>query len=237
MFTENVKRGRGRPRGESAQGAAARQHLYETAVRLITTRGYHATTLRDIAREADVSVGLLYRYFPSKQSVIVALYDQLSQEFVTHATAAMSSGKWRDRFLVALRGSLEVLQPHRATLGALIPVLVGDPDDGVFGERMAFSRARVQRVFEEAVTAASDSPSPALAGALGRLLYLFHLGVLLWWLLDKSPRQRATHGLTALVAQMLPSAALALRLPAMKRFITGVDGLVRSGLSGVPAEA
>ena len=36
-----------------------------------------------------------------------------------------------------------------------------------------------------------------LAAALGRLLYLVHLAVLLWWLLDKSPRQRATTGLAA----------------------------------------
>ena len=65
MFTEKATRRRGRPAGPTAQGVAARARLYETAIRMIAKRGYEATTLRDIAAEAGVSVGLLYRYFPS----------------------------------------------------------------------------------------------------------------------------------------------------------------------------
>ena len=237
MFTENVKpRGRGRPAGQSARGMAARDHLYETAIRLISERGYEATTLRDIAREADVSVGLLYRYFPSKQAVITALYDELSKDFVGE-TAAMKDGRWRERFLFALETSLRALQPHRTTLRALIPVLIGDPDDGVFAAGTAFSRLRVQQVFEDAVTRSSDPPKPPLAAALGRLLYLVHLAVLLWWLLDKTPEQRATGGLVALTRQLLPSAAFALGLPPIRRFVVQMDGLIRDGLFGSPAAA
>src|SRR5690349_16352458 len=186
MFTKNVKpRKRGRPAGPTAQGTAARDRLYATATQLIAARGYEATTLRDIAREADVSVGLLYRYFPSKQAVVLALYDQLSTEFARQAEK-MPAGKWRDRFLFALSTSLDVLKPHKMALRALTPVLVGDPEEGIFAASTAFSRQRVQRVFEEAVTQATDAPKPPLAGAVGRLLYLIHLAVLLWWLLDKT---------------------------------------------------
>jgi len=237
VFTENVKpRKRGRPPGESAQGAATRQQLYDTAIQLIAQRGYEATTLRDIASEAGVSVGLLYRYFPSKQSVIVALYDQLSAAFATEA-AAMTPGAWRDRFLFALRTSLRVLAPHRTSLAALIPVLVGDPDEGVFAPATAAARRRVQAVFEQAATGASDAPKAPLASALGRLLYLMHLGVLLWWLLDKTPKQRTTDALVALTGQILPSASIALRLPPLRRAVIALDGLVREGLFGEPAAA
>jgi AcrR family transcriptional regulator len=237
VFTENVKpRKRGRPPGESAQGAATRQQLYDTAIQLIAQRGYEATTLRDIASEAGVSVGLLYRYFPSKQSVIVALYDQLSAAFATEA-AAMTPGAWRDRFLFALRTSLRVLAPHRTSLAALIPVLVGDPDEGVFAPATAAARRRVQAVFEQAATGARDAPKAPLASALGRLLYLMHLGVLLWWLLDKTPKQRTTDALVALTGQILPSASIALRLPPLRRAVIALDGLVRQGLFGEPAAA
>jgi AcrR family transcriptional regulator len=237
VFTENVKpRKRGRPPGESAQGAATRQQLYDTAIQLIAQRGYGATTLRDIASEAGVSVGLLYRYFPSKQSVIVALYDQLSAAFATEA-AAMTPGAWRDRFLFALRTSLRVLAPHRTSLAALIPVLVGDPDEGVFAPATAAARRRVQAVFEQAATGASDAPKAPLASALGRLLYLMHLAVLLWWLLDKTPKQRTTDALVALTGQILPSASIALRLPPIRRAVIALDGLVREGLFGEPAAA
>jgi AcrR family transcriptional regulator len=234
MFTQNVKpRKRGRPPGQTPQGAAARDRLYATAVRLIASRGYEATTLRDIAKEAGVSVGLLYRYFPGKQAIVIALYDELSTEYARKA-AEMPPGRWRERFVFALNTSLHVLKPHQVALRALTPVLVGDPEEGIFAASTAFSRLRVQRVFEEAVTEATDAPKRPLAEALGRLLYLVHLAVLLWWLLDKSPRQRATAALVSLTRQLLPSAALTLRVPPVRRFVISVDELIREALFGNP---
>jgi AcrR family transcriptional regulator len=237
MFTENVKpRQRGRPRGQTGRGAAARDRLYATAIDMIGERGYEATTMRDIAGAAGVSVGLLYRYFPSKQAVIIALYDELSTDYERRA-AGTRPGTWRTRFIHALEISLDVLTPHRVALRALIPVLVGDRDDGVFAERTAFSRLRVQRVFEDAAAGATDAPKAPLAEALGRLLYLVHLAVLLWWLLDKTPKQRATTTLVSLIRQLLPSAGLALRLPPIRRFVTSFDELIREALFGAAATA
>ncbi len=234
MFTQNVKTGkRGRPPGPTAQGAAARERLYATAMQLIAARGYEATTLRDIAQQAGVSVGLLYRYFPGKQAVVIALYDELSSEFARQV-ADMPPGRWRDRFVFALKTSLAVLEPHRVALRALTPILVGDPEEGIFSASTAFSRLRVQQVFEHAVTEASDAPKGALSEALGRLLYLVHLAVLLWWLLDKSTHQRATRTLVSLTQQLLPTAALALRVPAVRKYLMSVDELVRDGLFGSP---
>jgi AcrR family transcriptional regulator len=237
MFTENVKqRKRGRPTGPTAQGTAARDRLYAIATQLIAARGYEATTLRDIAKKAGVSVGLLYRYFPSKQAVVIALYDELSSEYARQA-ADMPAGRWRDRFLFALKTSLHVLEPHQMALRALTPVMVGDPEEGIFSASTAFSRLRVQRVFEQVVTESSDAPKQPLAEALGRLLYLVHLAVLLWWLLDKSSNQRATAALVSLTQQLLPSAALTLRVPPVRKFVISVDELVREALFGNPVSA
>lgn len=230
MFTINSKpRKRGRPKGETAQGAAARERLYQIAIRMMAKRGFESTTLRDVATEAGVSVGLLYRYFPNKRAVIIALYDELSADFVAEA-ANMPDGRWRDRFVFALKASLKALDPHRVALKGLIPVLVGDPEEGVFSERTAFSRIRVQRVFEDAVVGSSDAPGGALAQAIGRLLYMAHLAVLLWWLLDKSAKQRATSALVSLTGQILPSAGIALRLPPVRRFVLSMDGLIKEAL-------
>jgi AcrR family transcriptional regulator len=203
---------------------------------LIAERGYEATTLRDIAREANVSLGLLYRYFPGKQAVVLALYDHLSADY-ERAAAAMPRGRWRDRFLFALNTSIEVLKPHRVALRALTPVLVGDPQEGIFSAATAFSRVRVQGTFERAISGAADAPSSPLAGALGRLLYLVHLLVLLWWLLDRSAQQRATTGLVSLTRQLLPSATLALRLPLVRKLVLSFDELNRDALLGGLATA
>src|SRR4051794_38498978 len=175
-------RPRGRPRGITARGADTRRRLYEAALRLMAAGGWQATTLRDVAREAGVSVGLLYRYFPSKRAVVMALYDQLSAEFAERA-ASLPRGSWASRFVVALETSLAVLGPHRSVLAGFVPVLFGGADEGLFAPATAFSRRRVQGVFERAVLAARDAPSPPLAAAMGRLLYLLQLAVLLWWLL------------------------------------------------------
>jgi AcrR family transcriptional regulator len=225
------KRGRGRPPGRTARGEQTRQRLYQVAISRIATRGWHATTLREIASEAGVSVGLLYRYFPSKRAVVLALYDELSAEYAARA-ASLPRGRWRDRFVFALRTSLDVLEPHRNTLSALVPVLVGDADEGLFAPRTAFSRLRVQSVFVQAVVGATDPPRGHVAPALGRLLYLVHLAVLLWWLLDKSPGQRATYALVRLLERALRMAAPVLRMPGVSGLVTAADALVQDALFG-----
>jgi AcrR family transcriptional regulator len=239
VFTDKVNapeipRGRGRPPGRTPQGQETRQLLFDIAIKLMAERGYTATTLRDVASEAGVSPGLLYRYFPSKQSVVLALYDDLSARYAA-AAAQMPRGRWRDRFLFALRTSLDVLKPHRRTLSALVPVLVGDSDHGLFSASTTFSRVRVQQAFQDAVIGATDAPHREIAAALGRLLYLLHLGVLLWWLLDKSPGQRATRGLVALIEQTMPSAVLALRFRPVARLLRTGDALFGEALFDGPA--
>jgi AcrR family transcriptional regulator len=230
MFIENSNpRKRGRPQGRTSEGDATRRRLYETAIGLIDERGYDAATLREVAARAGVSPGLLYRYFPSKRSVVLALYDQLSDEFAVRAEA-MPDGRWRERFIYALELSLGVLGPHRVTLRALAPVMVGDADEGVFATSTAFSRLRVHAVFQRAVAQATDAPKGPLGVAIGRLLYLLHLAVILWWLLDRSPGQRATRALVGLFRQVLPSATLALRLRVVKGFVQSADALFEEAL-------
>jgi AcrR family transcriptional regulator len=222
---------RGRPPGRTAAGEQARQHLYSVALEQIAKNGYGSTTLREIAKVAGVSPGLLYRYFPSKGAVVVALYDELSTAYA-EAARAMAPGPWTDRALFALQTSLSTLAPHRRTLAALVPVLVGDPEEGLFAERTASSRYRVQPVFVEAVVGAQDAPAPEVARALGRLLYLGHLGVLLWWVLDRSPEQRATTGLLRLIGQVRGLLSFALQLPGMALVLTQADELARDALLG-----
>jgi len=238
MFTKNSKsaengpdrpRKRGRPPGTTALGETTRQKLYLTAIGLIAERGYAQTTLRDVADAAGVSVGLLYRYFPNKRAVMLALYDELSLEQRARANE-MPHGAWRDRFLFTLETSLSVLQPHRRTLSALIPVMISTEPDGLFGSATAFSRHRVQGVFQDAVVGAKDAPRGELAAALGRLLYLMHLAVILWWLLDRSPNQRATTALVALTKQTLPMVSLALKIKRVGAVVLSGDKLFADAL-------
>jgi AcrR family transcriptional regulator len=185
--------------------------------------------MRDVAKSAGVSAGLLYRYFPSKRAVVLALYETLSDEYAARA-ATMRPGKWRERFLFALQTSLDVLQPHRSTLRALTATLIGDEHEGVFAPGGAECRIRVARVFHTAVEGASDAPSATLVAPLGRILYLAHMGVILWWLLDKTPGQRATTAMVGLLRGALPSLALALRVGPARGLVRSFDELFREAL-------
>jgi AcrR family transcriptional regulator len=232
MFTEKASSDvprRGRPSGTTEQGFAARRRLYETAIELIGSNGYDATTMRDVAKAAGVSAGLLYKYFPSKLAVVLEFYEELSLEYASRA-ASIKSGKWSDRFGFAMRTCLEVLAPHRRALEALAPILVSDPHEGLFALATARSRVRVEGVFAGVVWGSTDAPGGKVSDALGRLLYLLHLAVILWWLLDKSSNQRATHAVVALIGRMLGAFRVALMLPQVRGFVTTADNLVREGL-------
>lgn len=240
MFTKNSKRQtdiapaparrkRGRPPGPTAQGEETRQRLYETALALMAERGFEAATLRDVASRAGVSPGLLYRYFPSKRAVVLALYDDLSAQCVARA-GEMPAGSWRDRFAFTLDLSLGVLRPHRKALASLIPVLVSNGEDGLFSPSVAFSRERVLGLFRSAVEGAKDAPRGEVATALGRLLYLAHLAVLLWWLLDRSASQRATAGLVKLIQRALPALSWGLKLKAVREVVLTGDRLFEEAM-------
>lgn len=222
---------RGRPKGRSAQGLEMQERLYSIALKSFEKKGFAATTLRDIASEAGVTAGLLYKYFPSKEAIILNLYNELSMKYASDAEK-MLPGLWRMRFLFALRTSLKVLGPHRQVLKLLTPILVGDESQGLFSAETAFSRARVESVFASAISGASDALPAEDAKSLGRVLYVVHLAVILWWLLDKSPNQRATQSLVSSLEKTLPFAALSLKVGKARKAIRFIEQLCTEGLFG-----
>jgi AcrR family transcriptional regulator len=56
-----------------------RSRILDAAQRVMHNHGYRATTMPAIAAEADVSVGLLYRYFESKEELHLAMCEAITQ--------------------------------------------------------------------------------------------------------------------------------------------------------------
>jgi AcrR family transcriptional regulator len=54
---------------------ATREQILQTALSLFCDRGYYATSIEEIAKQAQISKGLLYHYFRSKAEVLAALVD------------------------------------------------------------------------------------------------------------------------------------------------------------------
>lgn len=53
--------------------------VIEAAIRLFARRGYEQTMVQDIAGEAGVSVGTVYRYFASKEHVLEAIHERFHE--------------------------------------------------------------------------------------------------------------------------------------------------------------
>jgi AcrR family transcriptional regulator len=56
--------------------AARRDQIIAAAAECFARSGYHATTMADIAEAAGVSKGTPYLYFPSKEALFIALYEE-----------------------------------------------------------------------------------------------------------------------------------------------------------------
>lgn len=78
------------PRATAAHAAEMRQRILDGAHRAMLAGGYRGTTMPAIAAEADVSVGLLYRYFASKEELYLAMCEAVTQSQLDELAVQMS---------------------------------------------------------------------------------------------------------------------------------------------------
>lgn len=79
-----------------AMRAESRRAILAAAVRLFARRGYAGGSIRALATEAKISLGLLYNYFPSKQAVLEALMAESFAEVQATFTVAERGRSARD---------------------------------------------------------------------------------------------------------------------------------------------
>jgi AcrR family transcriptional regulator len=69
-----------RPGLRERKKAKTRGSIQAHALRLFAKQGYHATTVEQIADAAEVSPSTFFRYFPTKEDVV--LYDQFDPQLI-----------------------------------------------------------------------------------------------------------------------------------------------------------
>ncbi|HKF77175.1 MAG TPA: TetR family transcriptional regulator [Candidatus Dormibacteraeota bacterium] len=94
------------PRLAVEEKEARRRHILSSALRCFARRGYHATTVEDIAAEAGVSKGAPYVYFDSKEALFQQLYDSWDCGLAARIDAAIAGIGDRAR---SPRGVLEAV--------------------------------------------------------------------------------------------------------------------------------
>jgi AcrR family transcriptional regulator len=71
--------------------ARTRVELIDTAERLFTRHGFHATGVADVATEAGYTTGAVYSNFASKEDLFFAVYKRRAEAAVRHADRAFAA--------------------------------------------------------------------------------------------------------------------------------------------------
>ncbi|TMD92553.1 MAG: TetR/AcrR family transcriptional regulator [Chloroflexi bacterium] len=198
-----------RAMGGEERGDRRRTQILDAAARVFAERGYHRTTVRDIAREAGIADGTIYLYFSSKQELLLGLIAQLGRFAERRADFAEAGAMdLRDfsRSYLALR--FEQVRETRHLFTAVLPEILAD--------------AELREGFSERVTEAYEAADAELARRARR----GELGDLDPQLLT---RVAAATGLGLLVLAILEEPVLAERWDELPEFLTRLwfDGLPR----------
>lgn len=199
-----------------------RETILKTAIALFVEKGYDATTMRDIAAAAGCSLGLAYRYYPSKGYLIHTLYEQCVQEFEARIDD-LPPGTLADRFDAAMKVKFEQLMPYRVVFGAIIGVILS-PDSGVavLGEEARETRNYALRTFAKIVMGSRDAPKQPQADQMTDLFYAGHLLLLLFWTTDRTPGFKATNDLLSVTKDVLAFVRPMLMIPQVARLLTRI---------------
>lgn len=214
-------------------------HLLSTAIQCFSELGFHASTMRVISKRAGVSLGLTYRYFPSKEAIVLAQYRLLAEE-LAEAAADLPKGTMAERFSYLMGRKLDLIQPHRQVLVALIAYAM-DPEHrlGVLSGHTSAIRDRVSGLFASVVYGAKDTPKHPERWS--RLLYGLHLALIILWTQDQSEDAAATRRVMALLSaslQKLPK--LSPLLPGFGKALAQLDNIsadLLQSASHAPASA
>jgi AcrR family transcriptional regulator len=207
----------------TAKAEETRDRILDVALRLFRERGFEQTTMRDVATEAGVATGAAYYYYRSKEDLVMAFYLRTDEQARAIFEKAIASSKdLKKRMRAMIEGRFVQFSEHRGLLAALLKAGV-DPRARLspFGKETKDVRDENIAWYSRALADSDVSVPKDLANDVPRLLWMYHLGLIYFWVIDESPGQRRTKRLLDatldLVVQLLKVSSLPLMGPLRKR--------------------
>lgn len=98
--------------------AVRRRQIFDAALKVITTKGFERATIREITRQAGLTIPTMYQYFKRKDDILELIFDTYIQKMETDLkTAIVSHGTAREKLTAAVRVTLASLHNyHREIL-------------------------------------------------------------------------------------------------------------------------
>ncbi|MGZ4139303.1 MAG: TetR family transcriptional regulator [Actinomycetota bacterium] len=154
-----------------------RRRVIQAAIALATDGGYEAVQMRDVAAKARVALGTLYRYFPSKDQLLVAALGEWAEELRNRRRAPRGATK-ADRVAAVLRGTVRALERQPKLSSAFVTALSSlDAEEPGSIERAA----QVYEVMSQMISEAMDGEEIPNRDILMRVLGQMWFAALVFW--------------------------------------------------------
>jgi AcrR family transcriptional regulator len=209
------------PPSAAKKSDETRTRILEAALTLFRQRGFASTTMRDIAKEAGVALGAAYYYFDSKDALVTAFYVRANQELTPLAEGALVNARTlEERLRAVMKVKFEYFAPNRSLMAALSAHI--DPQNPLspFSPKTQAIRDQDIALFARTLEGSKVRVSDDLKHHLPRLLWLYQMGLLLFWVYDSSPHQKKAMQLyektVSIVSSLIRLSGFALLRPVRK---------------------
>jgi AcrR family transcriptional regulator len=213
-----------------------RAAIIDAALRLFREHGYEATTMRAIAAEAGVSLGNAYYYFESKQHLIQAFYDRTQIEHAEASRPVLEREVALEaRILGVTETWLDVMEPYRAFAGTFFQN-AADPNSPLspFSPESTTARELAIDLWRRVIDGSDAKIAKALKPELPELLWLYFMGVVLYWVHDPTEQATRTRMLAARTTPLVVRAIGLARVPVLRSTLNDLLGLI-ADLKAIPA--
>ncbi|WP_291515741.1 TetR family transcriptional regulator [Acidovorax sp.] len=171
------------------QQDATRRQIVASAVDLMTRQGFDGTTMKDIARAAGIGDATIYKYFPTKDRIVLGYLDEVVQSALadTLQTPGFADYGLQEKLQRLTDAVLERLLPDRE-FAAQVRGLAGRSPLSMLAEPLAARQALREAVahFLEAAEAAGEIEPCDFKNLAGSLYTDYLVGVVGYWLADTS---------------------------------------------------
>ncbi len=210
---------------------ATAEKIVEAASALWSDKGFEQATMRELARRLGMGVSSLYFYFKSKEEIVLFLYKKLNKQAIDEFRSSDEGEKNLALNLSRyMKIKLAILGPHRSCLVALVRETV-DPSSRLSPLSADSDLTREMNLELLAdIVARSAAVNKNQVADTAKALWLANLGVLLYWLHDRSPEYRNTYTLIEKTANMVGFLPMLSKMPgAESTFRLFSDLLQQSG--------
>jgi AcrR family transcriptional regulator len=181
-----------------------RKRMLDATIELASEGGYDAVQMREVAERADVALGTLYRYFPSKLHLLVAALGRELEATEARTSSRPVPGDTAGERVLALLGRMtRALQKQPRLAEALVRALMFA--DASVAEEVQVVGAQLSTLLSRAIAGEGrDGGTQVDEAAVIGIVSDVWLAALIRWVTGRAPAADVERSVGVAVARLLP---------------------------------